>query len=214
MKKYTYCIWDYNGTILDDVELGIDTINELMRIHGIGRELDRKSYRECFGFPVINYYRALGFDFDKTPYDEIANEWVDIYLSNFDKAKIFDDAVPTLEFFKARGVKQSVLSASERNLLVSQINGLGIADYFEELMGIDNIYGASKLMLAKSWRERHSNEKVLFIGDTLHDIETAKLLCADCFIVCAGHQSREIFKDCDATVVSSLTELCEVISAL
>ena len=207
--KYNYCIWDFNGTILDDVELGIYAINELFRAHNMEKRLERAEYCARFDFPIKDYYQRVGFDFEKTPYEELAVEWVDIYFSNFDRSRLFDDVVPTLEFFKANGVKQSVLSASERNSLIEQITDFGIRDYFDEIMGIENIYAASKLELAKGWRCEHPDERVIFIGDTTHDIETAKILEADCFIVCAGHQSRERFDGCDATVVDSLTELCE-----
>ena len=212
--KYTYCIWDFNGTILDDVELGIYAINELFKAHNMEKRIERKEYCEKFDFPIKDYYQRVGFDFEKTPYEELAPEWVDIYFSNFDKAKIYGDVVSTLNFFAQRGMRQCVLSASELKSLKSQIEDFGIGNYFEEIMGIDNIYAASKLMLAKAWRERHPNERVMFIGDTTHDIETARILEADCFIVCAGHQSRDRFLDCDATVVSSLTELCDLFKAL
>ena len=209
--KYTYCIWDFNGTILDDVELGIYAINELFKAHGMEKRIEREEYCAKFDFPIIDYYRRVGFDFEKTPYEELAVEWVNIYFSNFDKACLFGDVNSALQFFKANGVRQSVLSASERKSLISQIEDFGIKDYFEEIMGIDNIYAASKLMLARAWREKHPDESVMFIGDTTHDIETAKILGADCYIVCAGHQSRERFDGCDATVVESLTELCELL---
>ena len=209
--KYSYCIWDFNGTILDDVELGIYAINKLFEAHNMEKRLEREEYCAKFDFPIKDYYRRVGFDFEKTPYEELAVEWVDIYFSNFNKAKIFDDVVTTLEFFGVNGVLQSVLSASERNSLIEQITDFGIKKYFDEIMGIENIYAASKLELAKKWRQEHSDEKVIFIGDTTHDIETAKILEADCFIVCAGHQSRERFDGCDATVVNSLTELCELL---
>ena len=116
-----------------------------------------------------------------------------------------------MEFLSQRGIRQCVLSASESESLKKQIEDFEIRHYFEEIMGINNIYAASKLMLAKSWRERHPDEKVMFIGDTTHDIETAKILGADCFIVCAGHQSRERFEKFDVTVVDSLSELCKVL---
>ena len=212
--KYTYCIWDFNGTILDDVELGIYSINELFKSHKMDNRLDREIYCQQFDFPIKDYYRRVGFDFEKTPYEELAVEWVNIYFSNFDKSKLFDDVVPTLEFFKKNEVKQAVLSASERNSLISQIEGFGIKDYFAEIMGIENIYAASKLELATKWRKEHPTEKVIFIGDTTHDIETAKILGADCFIVCAGHQSRERFENCDATVVDSLNELCSLLAKI
>ncbi|MBO7302806.1 MAG: HAD hydrolase-like protein, partial [Clostridia bacterium] len=92
--KYTYCIWDFNGTILDDVELGIYSINELFKAHNMDKRLDRDIYRKEFDFPIKDYYRRVGFDFEKTPYEDLAVEWVNIYFSNFDKAKVYDDVVP------------------------------------------------------------------------------------------------------------------------
>lgn len=214
--KYNYCIWDFNGTILDDVELGIYAINKLFEAHKMDKRLEREEYCAKFDFPIKDYYERVGFDFNEIPYEVLAHEWVDIYFSNFDKAKIYSDVVPTLDFFAKKGMNQCVLSASEVNSLKKQIEDFGINHYFEEIMGIGNIYAASKLELARAWREKHPNERVMFIGDTTHDIESARALSADCYIVCAGHQSRERFDGCDddVTVVSSLTELCELLKDL
>ena len=206
---YTYCIWDFNGTVLDDVELGIYSINLLMANNGIDLELDKEKYRARFGFPIIDYYKELGFDFEKKPYDVLAKEWVDIYMGNLPKAKLFPDLIKALEFFKNNGVKQSILSASEKSMLKEQVADLGVSSYFEEIMGIDNIYADSKLSIARRWFEEHPGEKVLFVGDTTHDIETARALGADCCIVCAGHQCKERFSRYDVKVFDSLTVLVE-----
>lgn len=207
--KYTYCIWDFNGTILDDVELGIYSVNKLLERCGINVIPDKSAYRKKFGFPIIDYYRELGFDFEQTSYELLAEDWVKLYLDNLSKAKLFDDVISTLEFFKKECVPQAVLSASEKAMLEFQIEGLGIRSYFDEVMGIDNIYGDSKLLIARAWRRRHPDDKVLFIGDTIHDVETAKILGAECFIVCAGHQCRERLEGCGACLFDSLTELTE-----
>lgn len=206
---YTYCIWDFNGTILNDVELGVYSVNLLMKNHGVPLVLSRDAYRERFDFPIIDYYRELGFDFDKTPYELLAKEWVDIYMENLFRAELFPELKGALEFFKSKGIAQSVLSASENDMLNGQIKGLGISSYFENIMGIDNIYGDSKLAIARRWREAHPDDKVIFIGDTTHDIETAKELGAECFIVCAGHQCKKRFESCEARVFESLGELIE-----
>lgn len=206
---YTYCIWDFNGTILNDVELGVYSVNLLMKNHGVPLVLSRDAYRERFDFPIIDYYRELGFDFDKTPYELLAKEWVDIYMENLFRAELFPELKGALEFFKSKGIAQSVLSASENDMLNGQIKGLGISSYFENIMGIDNIYGDSKLAIARRWREAHPDDKVIFIGDTTHDIETAKELGAECFIVCAGHQCKKRFESCEVRVFESLGELIE-----
>ena len=209
---YDYCIWDFNGTILDDVELGMNSVNILLRQCGLPIIPSREAYRKRFDFPIIDYYRELGFDFESYPYEQLAKEWISLYMRDLDTAKMFDGVERTLELFEKIGVKQTVLSASERNMLLGQIEGLGIASRFEEILGIDNIYGDSKLSIAKDWRARHPKAKAMFIGDTVHDCQTAELLGADCFIVCAGHQCRERFDGMNAHIFSSLGELCEYIS--
>ncbi len=209
---YDYCIWDFNGTILDDVELGMNSVNVLLRERGLPCIPNREEYRKKFDFPIIDYYRSLGFDFESDPYEELAELWIALYMRDLDRAKMFDGVVGALDMFDRMGLKQSVLSASERKMLVGQIKGLGIYDRFEEILGIDNIYGDSKLALAKDWRSRHPEERVMFIGDTVHDCHTAELLGADCFIVCAGHQCKERFAGKNVKLFSSLKELTEFIA--
>ena len=186
--KYTYCIWDFNGTIFDDVGASISAVNTLLAERGLKTLDSKEKYQEVFDFPIIDYYRRIGFDFDKEPYEVIAPLWVDLYLENSKKSGLFGDVISSLDFFEARGIKQSVLSASEKNMLTGQLRELGIYDRFEEIMGIDNIYAESKIALAKDWKQRHEGERTLFIGDTTHDYETAEVLGADCYLISAGHQ--------------------------
>jgi phosphoglycolate phosphatase len=205
--KYTYCIWDFNGTILDDVELGMNSVNTLLAERGIPTIPDKTAYRKRFDFPIIDYYKELGFNFDTDPYERLAELWVELYMRDLPTARLFPDVISTLDFFDGVGVKQSVISASERDMLTSQLKGLGIYGRFEEIMGIDNIYGDSKLDLARDWRRRHPDERVMFIGDTTHDCESAEILGADCFIVCAGHQCRERFDGGKYKIFDSLSDL-------
>ena len=213
--KYTYCIWDFNGTIFDDIGASIESVNVLLRERGLPTLDSKEKYHEVFDFPIIDYYKKLGFDFDKEPYQIIAHIWVDLYLENSKRSGLFEDVLPTLDFFDSKGVKQSVLSASEKNMLTGQLKELGIYGRFEEIMGIDNIYAESKLALAKKWREEHPQDKVMFIGDTTHDYESAQLLGADCYLISAGHQPEYKLRAVGdgAKIFSSLSELVEYLRA-
>ena len=198
--EYTYCIWDFNGTLFDDVGASINAVNTLLRERGLPTLDSKKKYHEVFDFPIIDYYRRIGFDFDKEPYQVIAPIWVGLYLENSRSAGLFEDVIPALDFFQSRHIKQSVLSASEKNMLTRQLKGLDIYDRFEEIMGIDNIYAESKIALAEKWRSEHPCERVLFIGDTTHDYETAKILGADCYLISAGHQPEHKLRAAGADV--------------
>ena len=215
MKKYRdydYCIWDFNGTLLDDVDTGIKSVNTLLSERGLPIIESRERYYSVFGFPIIDYYRALGFDFDKEPYEEIAPKWVALYLENVKTAPLNFYSLEALDSFENEGIKQIILSATEISMLCSQLSELGISERFEEILGLDNIYAGSKLRLAREWRERHPSAKALLIGDTDHDVKTALELGADCALVARGHQSREYLEGVGVPVFDSLKELCEALS--
>ena len=206
---YTHCIWDFNGTILDDVDLGIYCVNILLRARGLDEIPSKEVYRQKFDFPVIDYYKAVGFDFSVEPYEKVAKEWVALYQSNGELSHLCDGVLEVLDYFKENQIEQSIISASEKAMLTQQIADLKVDSYFAQILGIDNIYAGSKLALAKIWREGHPDARPLFIGDTVHDVETARLLGADCFIVCSGHQCRDRFEGLDARVFESHAELLE-----
>jgi phosphoglycolate phosphatase len=73
------------------------------------------------------------------------------------------------------------------------IEHYSLKKYFTHVVGLDNIYAASKLHLGKELMNRLGNGKgeTLLIGDTLHDYEVASEIGADCILIANGHQSKE-----------------------
>ena len=207
MKTYDYCIWDFNGTLLDDVGAGISSVNTLLSERGLPVIPSVDYYRGIFRFPIIEYYKSLGFDFDSEPYEELAPKWVKLYLENVCSSELFGDVLSTLEYMKGRGIKQIILSATEREMLKGQLDFLGITDYFEEILGLDNIHAGSKLSLAQDWKARHEGARAFLIGDTDHDAQSAKALDADCVLVCRGHQSRKHLLTLGCPVFNTLVEV-------
>ncbi len=193
--NYDYLIWDFNGTILDDIDAGITAANRLLTAHGLPTIASRKAYRAVFGFPIIDYYRRLGFDFDKLPYDELAVEWVDYYLKSAETATLCPDVEEVLSAARERGVSQWILSATEQQMLTEQIRSLGILPYFDGILGLDNIHAYSKQEIGISWRREHPTSRVLMIGDTDHDAGVARAMGIDYVLVTTGHQNREALEN-------------------
>ncbi len=200
-------IWDFNGTLLDDVDAGIDSVNELLCERGYAPIPSREVYRETFGFPIREYYARIGFDFERHPYEVLAPLWVEKYLQWVKNAQLYEDVLPTLTELRTHGVRQIVLSATERKMLEGQLASLGILGFFEEIFGLDNIHAASKLSLAEKWRSEHPNERVLLIGDTDHDVEAARAIGVECVLVARGHQSKRRLKMLDVPVLENLGEV-------
>ncbi len=204
--NYTHIIWDFNGTLLNDVDIGIQSINILLKARGLN-ELDGDIYREVSGFPIVDYYKRIGFDFSQEPYDKLALEWVAQYTSRMDEAKLYEGALDMLAYVRDGGVGQILLSATELNMLKDQVASLGIGAWFDEICGMDNVYAHGKRSLAERWRENHPSAKVLFVGDTDHDLEVAEAIGADCVLFSGGHQSRVRLVRLGYPVIDHLTEL-------
>ena len=207
--NYTDIIWDFNGTILDDVDAGIRSVNKMLSDRGLDTIKDKEHYRRLFKFPIIEYYRELGFDFEAEPYEVLAPIWVAEYLENCKQSKIREGFMGVFLAFRKMNVRQYVLSATELSMLKSQLSALGIADLFNGIYGLDNIHAHSKTELARVWCLEHPDAKVLFVGDTDHDYLTARAIGADCALVCGGHHSKEKLLSCEgAAVYDSLDDFC------
>ncbi len=189
-NKYTHVIWDFNGTILDDVDACIQSANTLLAAHGLPLITSKESYREVFGFPIIDYYRRLGFDFDKLPYSELAVEWVAYYLENSKRSTVYNGLIEVFEAVKSQGLSQWILSATELGMLTKQIEGLGIRSYFDGILGLENIQAYSKQEVGVRWRLQNPDARILMIGDTDHDAGVAAAMGADCVLLTTGHQNR------------------------
>ena len=204
--KYTHSLWDFNGTIFDDLIPSIKSTNKMLKERGIPEFESVDAYRKVFGFPVRDYYERIGFDFSITSYDELAIEWVQLYLENTKNAGLMPGVAEALEDFRQMGLRQVVISACESKMLNSQLKQLGVHHYFDEIVGLDDIHAGGKSALAKEWKEKNREARAAFVGDTVHDAEVAKIAESDCYLYLGGHQDRERLKKC-GIVFESFSEI-------
>ena len=203
--KYSHILWDFNGTLLDDVALGIEVINLLLSRRGLRTLASREEYQRVFQFPIEEYYRAVGFDFSKDPYDVLAHEWVKEYRLRENSLGLCPWAREALARIGEAKVPQVLFSATQRKMLSEQLEPLKIAPYFAEILGNDNIYAVGKTEIGRAWAEKEKPSRALLIGDTEHDAEAAKAMGIECVLVARGHQSAERLKATGCRVYGELS---------
>jgi phosphoglycolate phosphatase len=208
IEKYKHIIWDWNGTIINDVDLCVELINELLIIRGF-EKLTIASYRKVFTIPVKNYYTQLGFDFSKESFEIIGKQWMDEYERRKFECGLYDGVKDVLLRINRMGIGQSILSAYSQHTLDEMVEYYGLTKYFTHIVGLDNIYAASKLHLGKDLMKRLGNGKgeTLLIGDTEHDYEVAAEIGADCVLIANGHQSKEKLEKLNSLVIDDLKNL-------
>lgn len=209
---YDTIIWDWNGTLLDDLDLSIKAVNVLLRERDLPiLTLDR--YKDIFGFPVINYYEKAGFDFSKEPFEIPARQYVKLYASGESELKLFPDVVDTLSFFKDNNYRQIVLSAMKEDNLRKMISNAGISHFFDGIFGIKDNYAREKVSIGKQVVENLdlNPEKCLMIGDTLHDAEVAEQCGFDCILFSGGHVAKQRLETTGFKIIDQHKTLTSII---
>lgn len=193
MSDYKCIIWDWNGTLFDDVALNIGVVNSLLQERGIDIITSVDYYKNEFSFPIIDFYRKLGFDLEKEDFTLIARQYAFLFNERYPRAEIYPDAEETLRKIKYSGRDQLIISASEQGYLLRQVEYFELEQYFTDILGVSDVLGSSKIERAKKWISQSGIDarQVLFIGDTIHDFDTAKAIGCDCALVSRGHNSRE-----------------------
>jgi len=207
-KNKKAIIWDWNGTLLNDVEICIDCMNILLKARNLSL-LDHDAYKNVFTFPVKAYYQKLGFNFTDEEFEKPATEFIDLYYQNLHRADLFKPANELLSKLKLAGYHQSILSAMEHERLVQSLIDKKVFQLFDQVAGIDDHYAHSKLEIGYDLLNKinFNFNEILMIGDTLHDLEVAKKLGIEILLVANGHQSKERLLAETPNVVDDFSEI-------
>ena len=207
IDKYKHVIWDWNGTVLDDLDLCVDVANNLFRKKNIPT-LTVEKYKSIFTIPVKNYYIAAGFNFENESFEIVGKEWMDEYEDRKYECSLHSGLLEVMEKIKNKGIEQSLLSAYKQDKLNDMVEKFNLSQYLSHIVGLDNIYAAGKLHLGKNLMEKLGNGhgETLMIGDTVHDYDVAKEIGSDCILIAAGHQDFNTLSNAGAEVYNTLEE--------
>ena len=208
-RNYDLVIWDWNGTLLDDTEMCYQIANEMRQERGMDLMRGVEEYRTYFTFPVIDYYRRMGYTFETEQFENISHQFVAMYAERFPGCPLQACAEETLSAVLKTGARQVLLSATGQEKLDEQVAHFGLNRYFDRVIGNSNNLAHGKSDYAVDFlRESGVNPaRALFVGDTDHDFEIASSIGCGCALLTAGHQTKEHLLALGAPVVESLSEI-------
>lgn len=203
--KYTHIIWDWNGTLLNDIGASLASVNDMLAMRG--REpIGIDYYRECIGVPIIRFYEKV-FDLPNEDYSIIIKQYNNGYLHHLKDCGLSENAVEVLDYFARKGVKQAIVSSSNNEQLYANVRKYGIFDRFEAVLGAADYFAGSKIERAVEYLSKSEGYRALVVGDLEHDAEMAAELGADCVLITSGHENRQRLYSANARVISDLREL-------
>lgn len=203
--------WDWNGTLVADVPLVVKMNNQVFAAHGY-RDTSEEEYRRLFRFPVRDYYRDLGVTDEDFPI--IAKEWNEGYVAGFGEVTLSPHVAEAVRRFHDAGFRQVIVSASQIDQLKGQVVRFPeLQGMFDEVLGLSNVYAASKVQLALDFlaRDGVDPQDAVFLGDTTHDAEVAHAIGCRCFLIAGGHQSEDVLAQSGAPVLKSLADIFPIL---
>ena len=145
--RITHVVWDWNGTLLDDLEVCHGIINAMLERRG-RPALSLGAYRQVQEFPVVNYYAKI-FDLEAESFHDLAEEYMARYNRLWEHCGLTTGALETLSALRMAGVGQSMLTASRGDNLHRQLEHYGLQEAFSPGSTLEDHYAGGKAHLGR-----------------------------------------------------------------
>ena len=207
-----HIIWDWNGTLLNDLPVIIEAVNQTVEVFGLPR-ITVDDYRTHYTRPVKKFY-------DNIAGREIGhNDWVVIdrlfherYHAMVEDASLATGAHAVLSELADGPHRQSLLSmAPEKGLRVA-LDLFDVAKYFSIAEGNTGPPGGFKTDHLASHLVRIDRDvsRIIMIGDTVDDGNAAIENEIACVLFDDGSHHRHDLETLGLPIADSLSEAVEI----
>ncbi|WP_018347642.1 HAD family hydrolase [Longispora albida] len=201
-----HLIWDWNGTLLDDITLVVAASNEAFASVG-GPVVEIEAHRRGFRRPIKDYYSdVLGRLVDDEEFARLDKIFHDSYRVALPDCELREGVVDALTGWQGG---QSLLSMWFHEELVPCVDGYGLTEFFAAVNGLRaDVGGAGKAAsLAQHLGQLGlSGQDVVLVGDSLDDAEAAASLGAPAVLVTGGFTDAERLRAHGAPCADSILE--------
>jgi phosphoglycolate phosphatase-like HAD superfamily hydrolase len=188
----THLVWDWNGTLLDDLTLVVTSTNEAFSSVG-GRSVDSDEHRRVFRRPVAEFYaEILERAVDQAEFERLDRIFHDAYRVGLTTISLAADAKTAIKSWPG---SQSLLSMWFHDELVPALETYGLSGLFTRVDGLRTEVGGD---LKAGHLARHLDElgvrgeQAVLIGDSLDDAAAAEAVGAAVVLYTGGftHPAR------------------------
>lgn len=191
--SYTDIIWDWNGTLVDDVAVSVDCVNDIFTLYN----MPHTTIEEYLSVitPSLEEYYGRYFDMSRHTMTELLSLFQKYYKQRTNQLVLMNGAADALRLLKESGKRQYIVSSFEQSALNDSVKMLGVRDYFDIISGCDDIHCGSKSERARKIVQ--NSEKAVLIGDSVCDYITATEAGCDCILIASGYQQKSDLLKCE-----------------
>lgn len=208
MTSPSHLVWDWNGTLLDDLGIVVRAVNRSIGAFGLN-PIDADDYRDHYTRPVRHFYDRL---FGRTVSDE---EWLrlnttfhETYFHLAADVDVAPGARGALEQLHEAGWTQSLLSMSPQDWLNHIVDRLGLTECFEIVDGLSGPTGGLKAAHLEVHLETLEIEgsEVVVVGDTPDDVAAARHVGARPVLFHGGSHHMDVLEAEGVPIAETIPE--------
>ena len=196
-------LWDMDGVLVDTAPFHYQAWRELFA--GGGKELTEEEFRATFGLRNDDILRANLGDLPRERLRELGRKKEELFRTAIrGRVEPLPGAVSLVRSLQAAGVREAVVSSAPRQNVETLIDGLGLSECFEALVGEEDAERGKPdpqgyLVAAERLGER--SEDCVVIEDAPGGVEAAKRAGMRCIGLAAG-RAPETLARADLVVTS------------
>ncbi len=210
-----HVIWDWNGTLVDDLSVVVAAVNVSLAAVGEG-PIDADDYRTFYARPVRVFYdRLLGRSVTDEEWATIDGTFHRTYVDNLHNVALTHDAEIAIATVAEAGATQSILSMWWHHDLLPEVQRHGLDGAMVRVEGNTKDAGETKSRLLEIHLSNlGQNGTAVMIGDALDDAESAREVGIPCVMYDGGSHHRPELDALDVPVAESLLEAVSIALAL
>jgi phosphoglycolate phosphatase-like HAD superfamily hydrolase len=201
-----HLVWDWNGTLLDDLTLVVAATNAALVAAGGGPTTPDEHRRE-FRRPVTDYYSVvLGRPVDEEEFAQLDKIFHQAYGEGLTTCALSAGALDALRGWTGT---QSLLSMWFHTDLVPTVDRYGLTSYFARVDGLRAVTGGGPKaphLTAHLAALGVAGGDCVLIGDSVDDADAAAAVGARCVLYTGGFTDPDRLRGCGVPVAATLAE--------
>ncbi|MGI5247021.1 HAD family hydrolase [Dactylosporangium sp. CA-139066] len=205
-----HLVWDWNGTLLDDLKLVVDATNVCLATVG-GPVITAEEHRRDFRRPILDYYaHVLERPVDQVEFQLLDDAFHDAYRQRIGEVQLAPDALEAMGRWPGT---QSLLSMFFHDELLVEVERHGLSARLVRVDGLPGTVGGHK---KAAYLERHLGALdldpagVVLVGDSVDDGEAALAVGASAVLYAGGFTDTALLKATGLPVAHSLVEAVDL----
>jgi phosphoglycolate phosphatase-like HAD superfamily hydrolase len=211
-----HLVWDWNGTLLDDLAIVVGATNATFARVG-GPAVTAEQHRRQFRRPIADYYaEALGRPVTADEFALLNKVFHDAYQAALPGCGLALDARDALRTWEGT---QSLLSMWYHHELVPTVDSYRLTGHFVRVEGLPHHDGGAfdhkgPLLSAHLGALGVDPTSVVLVGDSVDDAVAARSAGAACVLYSGGFTAADKLRETGAPVVDSLIDAINLARAV